>query len=138
MSRLAHLDRFYCALDRLEVRCGGKRTLNDCSGLTGWPMRGVYFFFEEGERRHGSGDGPRVVRVGTHALKSGSRSSLWGRLAQHKGKSRTQGGNHRGSIFRLIVGTALIKTEGFVCSSWGRGNTADRAEREAEQALEAG
>ena len=120
MGRHHDLMRFYQLIDRLEVRCGGKRTLNDCSGLTGWPLRGVYFFFEDGERRRGSGDGPRMVRVGTHALKEGSKSSLWGRLSQHKGKSRTAGGNHRGSIFRLIVGTAVMTTETRKCDSWGR------------------
>ena len=29
----------------------------------------------------------RIVRVGTHGLKTGSRSTLWGRLSQHRGTS---------------------------------------------------
>jgi hypothetical protein len=36
-----------------------------------WPRRGVYFFFENGEMRSETGTGPRVVRVGTHAMRSG-------------------------------------------------------------------
>ena len=74
-----------------------------------WPPRGVYFFHESGEARSGTGGGPRVVRVGTHGLKSGSGSTLWDRLSQHRGSSRSGRGNHRGSIFRLIVGIALAK-----------------------------
>ncbi|MDG4901409.1 MULTISPECIES: hypothetical protein [unclassified Mesorhizobium] len=101
-----------------------------------WPRRGVYFFFEDGERRSDSGTGPRVVRVGTHALKPESKSKLWGRLSQHRGGG-SGGGNHRGSIFRLIVGTALVSQEPqLAVSTWDVGNTADRATRDGEHALE--
>jgi hypothetical protein len=55
----------------------------------------VYFFREAGETRCDSGNGPRIVRVGTHALKAGSSTKLWTRLSQHRGKS-AGGGNHRG------------------------------------------
>ena len=47
---------------------------------------------------------PRIVRVGTHELTSGSATTLWNRLSQHKGSTagrRAGGGNHRGSILRL-------------------------------------
>ncbi len=47
-----------------------------CTGRMRWPQRGVYFFFEDGETRSGSGSRHRVVRVGTHALVSGSRATL--------------------------------------------------------------
>ena len=83
-----------------------------------------------------SGLGPRIVRVGTHALKAGSSTTLWKRLSQHKGQEKSGGGNHRGSIFRLIVGTALNTDEPSVCPTWGQGNTADRSVRAAEAALE--
>ena len=36
-----------------------------------WPRRGVYFIFEQGETRSDTGDGPKVVRVGTHARPNG-------------------------------------------------------------------
>ncbi|MAY33586.1 MAG: hypothetical protein CMM86_13375 [Rhodovulum sp.] len=102
-----------------------------------WPMRGVYFFFEDGELRSQSGSGPRVVRVGTHALKAGSRTTLWKRLSQHKGVARSGGGNHRGSIFRLIVGTALLNRDGLECESWdNRQSTVPRDVRLAEQPIE--
>ena len=45
-------------------------------------------------------------------------------------------GNHRGSIFRLIVGTALIQKDGRDYSSWGQGSSAPREIRDSEQPLE--
>jgi hypothetical protein len=76
------------------------------------------------------------VRVGTHALKTGSGTKLWTRLAQHKGQANTGGGNHRGSIFRLIVGAALIRRDGLAFPKWGEGNNADRTVRVSEVDLE--
>lgn len=136
-SRLDDLRRLYAALDNLRVRLSGTRTLLDCSGRQPWPARGVYFFFEDGEGRSDSGEGPRVVRVGTHALKAGSRTSLWNRLSQHRGVGRDGGGSHRGSIFRLHVGTSLMARDAaFACETWGRGQTAKGAIRDGERGLE--
>ena len=101
-----------------------------------WPSRGIYFFREPGEGRTDTGAGRRIVRVGTHALKAGARTSLWTRLSQHRGRARSGGGNHRGSIFRLLVGTALIEREGTKFPSWGHGNRASREIRHAEEPLE--
>ena len=70
-DRLADTVCFYSLLDRLAQRVGGPRLLKDCHGRMSWPQRGVYFFFETGESRSWSGSGPRITRVGTHALKSG-------------------------------------------------------------------
>src|ERR1700693_889670 len=106
MNRHADLVRVYEILGSLEHALGGKRILADCDGRMVWPDRGVYFFFVPGETRSDTGSGPRVVRVGTHALKAGSGTSLWQRLSQHRGIAATGGGNHRGSVFRLLVGTA--------------------------------
>lgn len=137
MSRLDDLHRFYKLMAELERRIGGMRFLRDCDGRIDWPERGIYFFLEDGETRSHSGSGPRVVRVGTHALKAGSRTTLWKRLSQHKGVARSGGGNHRGSIFRLIVGTALIERDGLVSGSWDdRQSTAPREVRHAEQEIE--
>ena len=127
INRRASLARFHELLTRLKRNVGGKRRLADCHGRMGWPERGVYFFFEPGEVRADSGDGPRVVRVGTHALKAGSRATLWGRLSQHRG-SGCGGGNHRGSIFRLLVGTALIERDGLQqFPAWGVGSDPGKA-----------
>ena len=135
-ARTDDLVRFYALLDRLERNIGGARKLDDCSGRMDWPRRGVYFFRESGENRSDSGDGPRIVRVGTHALKAGSGTKLWARLSQHKGQPGTGGGNHRGSIFRLIVGAALIARHGHDFPTWGVGNTAKGDVRKGELALE--
>ncbi len=119
MSRLADLERFYALIDRLRSRLGGTRTLADLRSFRDWPPRGVYFFFEPGEVRHESGEGMRIVRVGTHALGDGSRSTLRQRLGQHRGGD-TGRGNHRGSIFRLLVGQALLSRGDLSpCKSWG-------------------
>ena len=110
--------------------------MSDCSGRMKWPARGIYFFMEAGEVRADSGNGPRIVRVGTHALKAGSKTKLWTRLKQHKGVARTGGGNHRGSIFRRIVGAALSERDGLNYPSWGKGDSAPREVRKLEQPLE--
>lgn len=120
MGRLDDLRRFYGLLSELESRLGGTRCLSGCHGRIRWPQRGIYFFFEPGERRTDSGRGLRVVRVGTHALAAGSKTTLWHRLSQHRGTGKTGGGNHRGSIFRLLVGEALKARSGeSYPQSWG-------------------
>src|SRR4051812_17271555 len=140
MARLDDLDRFYVLMAALAERCGGVRTLAACSRASGWPQRGVYFFFEPGELRE-DGVTPRVVRVGTHGLRPSS-STLWGRLAQHRGNtggSNPGGGNHRGSIFRLHVGTALLNTGEWPTSvrgTWGDKSSASREIKAGEDGLE--
>lgn len=122
MERLEDLKRFYGLLSELEGRLRGRRRLSDCDGRMDWPQRGVYFFFEPEERRTDSGSGPRVVRVGTHALTAGSKTTLWHRLSQHRGTGKGGGGNHRGSIFRLLVGEAIKARAGESHPvSWGIG-----------------
>ena len=137
MRRVDDVRMFYSLLDELEERLAGKRRLSDCTGHMPWPRRGVYFFFEAGEVRTDSGAGPRVVRIGTHALKVGAGTTLWNRLYAHRGPLSSGGGRHRSSIFRLVVGTALMKRDGFDCPSWGkeRGG-ASRDVLESEKALE--
>ena len=135
-ERERHLGRFYGALAKLAEDVGGPRRLADCNGRLSWPLRGVYFFFEDGEDRSNSGEGSRVVRVGTHALKSGSGTSLWTRLSQHRGVAKSRSGNHRGSIFRLIVGSALVTRDDGECATWGVGSSAPRSTRQQETWLE--
>ena len=129
------LSEFYNSLNCLAEKTGGPRNLGSANGRMIWPTRGVYFFFEPGERRGGSGTGNRVVRVGTHALRADSRSTLWGRLSQHRGS--VVGGNHRGSIFRLLVGLALqARDPRLAVASWGKGASASPEIIEAERDLE--
>ena len=127
MSHLADLERFYALIGRLSSRLGAARTLADPRSFRDWPPRAVYFFFEPGEVRHESGEGLRIVRVGTHALGDRSRSTLRQRLGQHRGGD-TGGGNHRGSIFRLLIGQALLARSDLPpCNSWGVKSDAAKA-----------
>ncbi len=102
-----------------------------------WPRRGVYFFFEAGEVRRSNSDNLRVVRVGTHAVSNGSRSTLWERLRAHRGRSQGSG-NHRASIFRGHIGQALIaQAEGTIAvQTWDKRQHVSRVEREGERELE--
>ena len=77
------------------------------------------------------------MRIGTHALNAGSGSSLWGRLSQHRGTAGG-GGNHRGSIFRLLIGVALARREGTALPpSWGIGSDRGAASKRLEVDREA-
>ncbi len=134
-ARLADLRHFYALLDIQSERLGGPRSLGTTNARLSWPQRGVYFFLEAGEQRSDSGSGLRVVRVGTHALLPGAQTTLWRRLAQHRGVVRHGGGNHRASIFRLLIGTALMEREGTRVPSWGRAGEVP-PDRVAEHALE--
>lgn len=133
MKMHSDIETFYALLGELTSRNGGRRRLGDCNGHMQWPTRGVYFFFEPGEYRNGSTTEHRVVRVGTHALTARSRTTIWNRLSQHRGTLSPQGGNHRGSIFRLLVGEALMrKTPELALETWGRGSSASREVRQQE------
>ena len=133
-DRFEDLIRLYNELARLQNKIGDVHRLSHCNRRMIWPQRGVYFFMEDGECRNDTGKGPRIVRIGTHALEDGAQSTLWGRLSQHKGQEKTGGGNHRGSIFRLLVGRALDKEEQY--TTWGKGNTAKGDFRKREEPLE--
>ncbi|MEQ8354658.1 MAG: hypothetical protein RH942_03905 [Kiloniellaceae bacterium] len=135
-ARLQHLKHFYVLLGALEEKLGGPRRLSECAGRMDWPRRGVYFFREPGEDRSDTGDGPRIVRIGTHALRAGSGTKLWGRLSQHRGQIRAGGGSHRGSIFRLLMGASIIERDGQGHATWGQGTSAPKDFRIHEEPLE--
>ncbi|RXJ83430.1 hypothetical protein [Arcobacter cloacae] len=135
-QRLLDLKRFYSILEKLEKKNISKRLLSNSNGRQKWPEKGVYFFFEPNEKRSNSGDGLRVTRIGTHALIDNSETTLWDRLRQHKGIVKNGGGDHRTSIFRLLVGTALIQKNNLNISTWGVGNTASKDIKKNEHLLE--
>ncbi|QDZ29564.1 hypothetical protein [Noviherbaspirillum sp. UKPF54] len=116
----AHMDRFYRLLADLEKYPDQGGYLRDYTGRTPFPTRGVYFFREPGQYRSSHTDTLRIVRVGTHAVSANAKSKLWSRLRTHRG-TRSGGGNHRGSVFRLHVGAALLAYDGFALPSWGNG-----------------
>jgi hypothetical protein len=119
----AHLDRFYRLLAKLEHGQEQGACLRDYSGRKPFPARGVYFFREAGQYRTAHPTMLRIVRVGTHAVSANSKSTLWNRLRTHLG-TRRGSGNHRGSIFRLHVGAALLARDGIMLPTWAIGSTA--------------
>lgn len=110
----ADASRFYELLGELRHQLAGPRRLRTCTASSGWPLNGVYFFFEEGESRT-AGQGSRVVRVGTHALRTepAPAATLWHRLAQHRGRQPgdTGGPRRSHSVFRRHLGTAIIRRD---------------------------
>jgi hypothetical protein len=141
-KRLLDIRQFYELLDELEMKCGGKRLLKNCHGKMNWPKRGVYFFFESGEMRTSSGNGLRVVRIGTHAIdKPNNQQTLWDRLRTHRGPlsgNYANGGNHRASVFRKHVGFAIITRDSCTktADNWGQGNSATEVIRKQEHSIE--
>ncbi len=98
MTRLKDLKKFYRLMNMLEKNTEGRRKLGDCDPATDTSIGGVYFFFEKGQRRTGSGKGDRVIRVGNC-------TSYRRRISrQHKGPGRPL----TGSIFRKWVANALF------------------------------
>lgn len=134
-ARNSDLDRFYRVIDDLRDKPGQYRPLGDYTGRSGLPARGVYFFFEPGEDRSVSSSRPRVVRIGTHAVSRGAKLKLWSRLYSHRG-TQQGGGNHRGSIFRLLVGEALRAKRQQTLDTWSNGGTAPKETRRRERWLE--
>ena len=141
MSQIDDLSGFYEIMERLNRGVGGFRYLDIASQSSGWPERGVYFFFDDREPR-GNGSGPRVVRVGTHAVACGVQSTLWSRLSQHRGSTggaHPGGGNHRGSVFRMHVGNALLARGEYgraVSATWPQRGKVPSQVRESEHRLE--
>lgn len=139
MSSTADLERFYEILNRLDRTALQGQLLGSYTGRSGLPNRGVYFFREPGQHRSGDARAPRIVRVGTHAVSRNSKSKLWGRLRAHRG-DRSGGGNHRGSVFRLHVGAALLERDSHLIAAvptWASGQSAPRSVRDGEREHEA-
>lgn len=129
-----YVDRFYDLFGILSGGLSGGRLIKDCDGKCSWPTRGVYFFTEPGELR-GNSECARIVRVGTHAVSANSKSTLWNRLSTHRGTAQGLG-SHRSSIFRLHVGTAIMRREGLCVPTWSQGQSASRDIVEREIDLE--
>jgi len=136
-ERLKHIDRFYELIWRLRDGLGGYRVLGECTGYLQWPTRGVYIVFEFGEKRALRRAEHRVVRIGTHAVSKGAKSTLWGRLRTHRGTGEGYG-NHRSSVFRLHCGLALINRSAGALSvpTWGVGQSASGEIRAKERPVE--
>jgi hypothetical protein len=101
--------------------------------------KGVYFFLDEKEKSIIK-NFPRIVRIGTHAIRPPYERKLKDRLREHWGK-KDGGGEHRASIFRGYVGASIInnnKKKGYQKKypEWGIGTSAKRKIKDKEEALE--
>ena len=137
MTRTHDLHLLYRQLEALAERVGGPRTLADCDGRLDWPERGVALFFEPGEHRVEEPEQRRLTRVDAHAVEEDDASTLWDRLRSHRGTTSgkyADGGNHRSSGFRSLVGGALLEREdlGGRYPDWGEGASSSPEQREHE------
>lgn len=129
-ARRTDLLRFYDAA--LVARRQGKLFPFPSLSKTRLPTKGVYVFFDPYESNF-RGDPLRIVRIGTHAVSEGSKSTLKTRLRNHLGQSDNSG-SHRGSVFRLHVGRAMLTMQDGIedVPSWGSGQHASRDIRATE------
>ena len=137
------INKFYELIEKLKIKCREQFQVPQWCDLTlcmidgrhaYWKncRKGLYLFFDNQEKRS-DGKTHRIVRIGTHAVKRAEgKSTLWRRLKQHKGNDKNDGGNHRGSIFRLLVGEALINRDSNGPASWGMGSNASKETRQQE------
>lgn len=136
-SNCDDLEHLYHLIDKLEMGIGGKRILGECSANMNWPKSGLYILFEPTEYRALYRAKMRIVRVGTHAVSRGAKSTLWGRLRTHRGTDDGRG-SHRSSIFRLHIGNAILRKTNQLSEfpTWGHGQNANREVRESEAKIE--
>lgn len=132
--RTKMLKATYAILDRLRDS-PAYRPFEMCKGSDDWPNAGVYVYYDPAQKRVLEPPHPKIVRIGTHGVSDGSISTLWQRLKAHKGDLNGLG-NHRTSIFRLHIGTALIAANRLQCPSWGSTARPSPDELEAEKEIE--
>lgn len=130
LSRRDAIKVLYETIER-KLQSGSVRSFSEFSDLN-LPRKGLYIFIDPEERTVYSNKVPRIVRIGTHGVSLGSSSTLRTRLRAHYGLG-TGSGNHRSSIFRLHVGSALI-AKGHIenIPSWGKGQSAQKEIRDGE------
>lgn len=132
--RTQMLTAAYAILDELRDS-PAHRPFEKCKGSDDWPSAGVYVYYDPQQNRILAPTHPKIVRIGTHGVSDGSISTLWQRLKAHKGDLSGLG-NHRTSIFRLHIGTALIASNRLQCPSWGSTARPSAAELEGEKEIE--
>lgn len=130
-NRCRDLKRLYRMIS--QARSAGRTFLLGDLSNQKLPARGVYIFVDLSERNFNGTPG-RIVRIGTHAVSEGAKSTLKSRLRHHLGLGDGTG-NHRGSIFRLHVGRALLEKDGMrdQLRSWGDGQHAPSEVRALER-----
>ena len=133
INRQINIDKFYELIDQV-VEKFPRQTLAKLGSIQ-LPEKGVYFFFEKGETRDNNRSN-RIVRVGTHAAIANSKATLYDRLYNHKG-SNDLTGNHRGSVFRKLIGFSLSNKDNLDFKYWGdKSKKSDRNVKNTEKPLE--
>lgn len=134
--------RVDCAGNMYEIfemcaRQNGIHSFSKFAETDSIPRQGVYFIFDPREETKFSKILPRIVRIGTHAVSMGSKSTLRTRLRAHFGQGDGTG-NHRASIFRLHIGNALIERHQLrgKFPNWGVGMAASPQIRLDERSME--
>ena len=69
-------------------------------------------------------------------MRVGQSTNLWGRLNFHKGTANPPGGRHRESVFREILGAALITKHKYRYPTWGQRDPDSIEVRVSEQPME--
>jgi hypothetical protein len=118
LDRVKDVKKLYQILARLEKKLGGKLSIDECIKDKNLPEKGLYFCFEEGEKRSTSGGGLRVVRIGAHALMPSSRSTMLNRLKLDRGNDKDLGGKHRRSMLRKHIGRSFMQRDKIACKTW--------------------
>ncbi len=98
--------RFFRIMNQLWAAQSGGRRIAETTGRQIWPARGLYFILEP-NRGNSRGRMSRIVRVGTHAVSQGSKTTLWNRLSTHRG-TEMGGGSHRSSIFSASCRKSMV------------------------------
>jgi len=128
-SRPTPLQELYREFENLSEKTGGPYYLDNYSSDWNWPTRGIYIFFTPDTNIEADPHSEwTVARIGTVGVANGSSNTLMNRMRQHRGNKKGKyagGGNHRGSIFRLHVGNAIIHKNDLhnEYPHWGKSNS---------------
>ncbi|NLO21913.1 MAG: hypothetical protein GX119_07915 [Syntrophomonadaceae bacterium] len=133
--RKRNLDTLYQLLENYEERVAQRIALGELNRKL-LPPGGCCFYWEPGENRQDKGK-QRIVRVESYPLEDAKRS-MYSQLIKHRGTiagTFKGGGDHRQSLLRHHIGTALINKNREFCDTW-EGETANAAVRKKEHLLE--
>jgi len=83
MDRPILVDDFYQILDLAKSKFSIKPLKKLKLTRKDIPSHGVYYFFDEEQRRENSNE-LKVIRIGTHAARQDSKATAYGRLNQHR------------------------------------------------------
>ncbi len=128
------INTFYDILHYYSDKYGLIKDFSSFTNKEKCPKQGLYIFLHKDEKRLLDPTRIRIARVGTHAVSQNSKTLLWHRLKTHKGTNSGYG-NHRSSIFRSYVGSAIIEREKLGVITWNK-KTIISSETQNEKEIE--